>query len=220
MKNIVKYLTLVVFSIALFSCDKDDDLQSKDIKRYNVESGIVHYETSIFGPYVNGSGTEDLYFKKWGALEMSFEDKSETITIVNVNGVEESTTTNARSAYKIDNEKLYSVDYKNSIIYTKEDPLIDYMRQNNLDALEAAKETMVSMGGMQLDNEKILGCDCEVWDLLGVKEWIYKGVTLKVVSHMAGITVIKEATSVKFEVSVADSYFELPNFPHKDISDL
>ncbi|MDQ1769841.1 hypothetical protein GQR60_08600 [Labilibaculum sp. A4] len=220
MKNTLKYFVIAVLSIVLFSCDKDDDLQSKDIKRYNVESGIVHYETSISGPYVNGSGTEDLYFKKWGALEMSFEDKSETITIVNVNGIEESTTTNARSSYKIDNEKLYSVDYKNSIIYTKEDPLIDYMRQNNLDALEAAKETMVSMGGVQLDNEKILGFDCEVWDLLGVKEWIYKGVTLKVVSHMAGITVIKEATSVKFDVSVADSYFELPNFPHKDITDL
>ncbi|WP_461639881.1 hypothetical protein [Labilibaculum euxinus] len=220
MKNTLKYFVIAVLSIVLFSCDKDDDLQSKDIKRYNVESGIVHYETSISGPYVNGSGIEDLYFKKWGALEMSFEDKSETITIVNVNGIEESTTTNARSSYKIDNEKLYSVDYKNSIIYTKEDPLIDYMRQNNLDALEAAKETMVSMGGVQLDNEKILGFDCEVWDLLGVKEWIYKGVTLKVVSHMAGITVIKEATSVKFDVSVADSYFELPNFPHKDITDL
>ncbi|WP_321318860.1 hypothetical protein [Labilibaculum sp.] len=220
MKNIVKYLSILFFVSVIVSCDKDDDLQSKDIKRYNVESGIVHYETSISGPYMNGSGTEDLYFKKWGALEMSFEDKSETITIVNVNGVEESTTTNARSAYKIDNEKLYSVDYKNSIIYTKEDPLIDYMRQNNLDALEAAKETMVSMGGVQLGNEKILGHDCEVWGLLGVRQWIYKGLSLKAVTNMAGITIIKEATSVKFEVSVAYSYFELPNFPHKDITDL
>ncbi|PKQ69020.1 hypothetical protein BZG01_01565 [Labilibaculum manganireducens] len=220
MKNRLKYLTLVVFSIALFSCDKDDDLQSKDIKRYNVETGIVHYETSISGPYVNGSGTEDLYFKKWGALEMNFEDKSETITIINVNGIEESTTTNARNAYKIDNEKIYVVDYKHSIIYTKEDPLIDYMRQNNLDALEAGKETMISMGGVQMDNEDVLGYDCEVWDLLGVKQWIYKGLTLKIVTSMAGITIIKEATSIKFDVSVADSYFELPNFPHKDISDL
>ncbi|WP_461632012.1 hypothetical protein [Labilibaculum euxinus] len=220
MKNTLKYFVIAVLSIVLFSCDKDDDLQSKDIKRYNVESGIVHYETSISGPYVNGSGTEDLYFKKWGALEMSFEDKSETLTMINANGIEESTTTNARNAYKIDNEKIYVVDYAASIIFTKEDPLIDYMRQNNLDALEAGRETMISMGGVQLDNEKILGYDCEVWDLLGVKEWIYKGVTLKVVSHMAGITIIEEATSIKFDVSVADSYFELPNFPHKDITDL
>ncbi|WP_461630440.1 hypothetical protein [Labilibaculum euxinus] len=220
MKNTLKYFVIAVLSIVLFSCDKDDDLQSKDIKRYNVESGIVHYETSISGPYVNGSGTEDLYFKKWGALEMSFEDKSETLTMINANGIEESTTTNARNAYKIDNEKIYVVDYAASIIFTKEDPLIDYMRQNNLDALEAGRETMISMGGVQLDNEKILGYDCEVWDLLGVKQWIYKGITLKAVSHMAGITIIEEATSIKFDVSVADSYFELPNFPHKDITDL
>ncbi|WP_320019956.1 hypothetical protein [Labilibaculum manganireducens] len=220
MKNIAKYLG-ILFLVAVFvSCDKDDDLQSKDIKRYNVETGIVHYETSISGLYVNGSGTEDLYFKKWGALEMNFEDKSETLTIINANGIEESTTTNARNAYKIDNEKIYVVDYAASVIYTKEDPLIDYMRQNNLDALDAGRETMISMGGVQLDNEKILAYDCEVWDLLGVKQWIYKGLSLKVVTSMAGITIIKEATSIKFDVSVANSYFELPNFPHKDITDL
>ncbi len=220
MKNIGKYLG-ILFLVAVFvACDKDDDLQSKDIKRYNVETGIVLYETSITGPYVNGSGTEDLYFKKWGALEMSFEDKSETITIINANGIEESTTTNARNAYKIDNEKIYVVDYKHGIIYTKEDPLIDYMRQNNLDALEAGKETMISLGGVQMDNEVVLGYDCEVWDLLGVKQWIYRGLTLKIVTSMAGITIIKEATSIKFDVSVANSYFTLPNFPYKDITEM
>lgn len=220
MKNIVKYLSILFFVSVIVSCDKDDDLQSKDIKRYNVESGIVHYETSISGPYVNGSGTEDLYFKKWGALEINFEDKSETTSFFNENGIEVLTTEDARNAYKIDNEKIYVVDYAAGVIYTKEDPLIEYMRQNNLDALEAGRETMISMGGVQLGNEKILGHDCEVWDLLGVKQWIYKGITLKVVTNMAGITIIKEATSIKFDVSVANSYFELPNFPHKDITDL
>lgn len=220
MKNILKYLSILFFLTVFVSCDKDDDLQSEDIKRYHVESGIVHYETSISGPYVNGTGTKDLYFKKWGALEICFEDKSETLTIINAEGIEEMTTTDARNAYKIDNEKIYVVDYGASVIYTKEDPLIEYMRQNNLDALEAGRETMISMGGVQSDNEKILGYDCEVWNLLGVKQWIYKGLTLKAVTNLAGITIIEEATSIKFEVSVADSYFTLPNFPHKDFADL
>lgn len=220
MKNRLKCLSILFFVAVFVSCDKDDDLQSKDIKRYDVESGIVHYETSISGPYVNGSGTKDLYFKKYGALEMSYEDKSETTSSINENGIEVFTTEDARSAYKIDNDKIYVVDYGQSIIFTKNDPLIEYMRQNNLDALEAGKKTMISMGGVQLDNEEILGYDCEVWELIGVKQWIYKGLTLKVVTDLAGIIIIEEATNIKFDVSVADSYFELPNFPHKDINDL
>ncbi|BAX79636.1 hypothetical protein [Labilibaculum antarcticum] len=220
MKNTLKYLSILFFVAAFVACDKDDDLTSKDIKRYNVESGMIHYVHTISGPYVNGSGTSDLYFKKWGALEIRFEDKSETLTIINAEGIEESTTTNARSAAKIDNEKIYVVDYAAGIIYTKEDPLIDYMRQNDLDALEAGRETMISLGGVQLDNEEVFGYDCEVWELLGVKQWIYKGLTLKSVSSLAGITIIEEATSIKFDVSVADSYFELPDFPHQDLYSL
>lgn len=220
MKNTLKCLSILFFVAVFVSCDKDDDLQSKDIKRYNVESGIVHFTTSISGPHVNGSGTKDLYFKKYGALEMSYEDKSETISFINENGIEEFKTEDARSAYKIDNDKIYVVDYGASVIYTKEDPLIEYMRQNDLDALEAGRQTMISLGGVQLDNEEILGYNCEVWELIGIKQWIYRGITLKIVANLAGITIIEEATNIKFDVSVADSYFELPNFPHKDINDL
>lgn len=220
MKNILKYLSILFFLAAFVACDKDDDLTSKDIKRYNVESGIIQYVNSISGPYISGSGTSELYFKKWGALEIRFEDKSETLTIINADGIEESTTTNARSAYKIDNEKIYMVDYAAGIIYTKEDPLIDYMRENDLDALEAGRETMISMGGVQLDNEEVLGYDCEVWELLGVKQWIYEGLTLKSLSSLGGITVVEEATDIKFDLSVADSYFELPDFPQQDLYSL
>jgi hypothetical protein len=220
MINILKYLSLLFFVAVFVSCDKDDDLTSKDIKRYNVESGIVHYVNSISGPYISGSGTSELYFKKSGALEIRFEDKSETLSITNADGIEESTTTTARSAYKIDNENIYMVDYAAGIIYTKEDPLIEYMRQNDLDALEAGRETMISMGGVQLDNEEVLGYDCEVWELLGVKQWIYEGLTLKSLSSLGGITVVEEATDIKFDVSVDNSYFELPDFPQQDLYSL
>jgi hypothetical protein len=220
MINILKYLSLLFFVAVFVSCDKDDDLTSKDIKRYNVESGIVHYVNSISGPYISGSGTSELYFKNSGALEIRFEDKSETLSITNADGIEESTTTTARSAYKIDNENIYMVDYAAGIIYTKEDPLIEYMRQNDLDALEAGRETMISMGGVQLDNEEVLGYDCEVWELLGVKQWIYEGLTLKSLSSLGGITVVEEATDIKFDVSVDNSYFELPDFPQQDLYSL
>ncbi|MBI9056312.1 MAG: hypothetical protein JEZ01_00945 [Labilibaculum sp.] len=220
MKNTLKYLSILFFVTAFVACDKDDDLESKDIKRYNVESGMVTYATAISGPYVNGSGTNQLYFDKWGALELKNELSSETVITYLPDGTEESTTKDAHNTYKIDNQKVYVVDYKEGYIITKDDPLIEYMRQNDLDALEAGKEMFENLGGVQLANEKVLGYDCEVWELLGIKQWIYKGLTLKVVTNMAGITIIEEATSIRFDIPVADNYFDLPDFPMKDINDL
>lgn len=215
MKNTLKYLGILLFVSAFISCDKDDDVESNDIKRYHVESGIVTYSTVISGPYVNGSGTNQLYFKKWGALELKNESSSETVITYLPDGTEESTTKDAHETYKIDNDKVYVVDYKDQLIYTREDPLIEYMRQNNLDALEAGKQMFENMGGVQLANEKVLGYECEVWELLGIKQWIYKGLTLKAVSSLAGITIVEEATSIRFDIPVADSFFELPDYPHK-----
>lgn len=214
----MKKLALIigVFIVAFAACDKEDSSEDKNIKLYQVESGIVHYTTSISGPNVNGSVTKDLYFKKWGAMEIEFEDKSETSSFFNRSGIEVFTTEYARLANKTDNEKIYVVDYVKKSILTKKHPLIELIRRKDSDAQEAGKQAMIDLGGVQQANEKILGYDCEVWEMIGVKQWIYKGITLKTVSSLAGITIIEVATNIKFDVSVADSYFDLPDFPHKD----
>ena len=121
---------------------------------------------------------------------------------------------------KIDNEMIYTVDYDAQTIFTKSDPLIEFMRLYNYDAAEAARKTLISMGAVQSDNEAFKGYDCEVWIALGSTQWIYKGVTLKIVSTISGSTISQEATDIKFDVSVNDSYFKLPDYPHKDIDGL
>lgn len=217
MKNTFKYLSLVLFATLCASCDKDDSPDDNNIKRYNVESGIINYTTNTtgtaFGATITGTGTAQLYFKKWGAIELSNEERTESSVSTNPLTGQTITETNTyHETSKIDNELIYTVNYDNKKILTQKKPLIEFMRLNNYDALEAGKKMLESLGGTQLDNQEFKGYDCEVWTGLGSKQWIYKGITLKIVTTIAGITIIKEAVDIKFDVSVSDSYFKLPDF--------
>ncbi len=226
MKNLI-LSTIILMAVALTfsSCDKDDDSQSKDIKRYNVESGIIKYITSISskigGSTITGTGTTQLYFENWGARELENEE-STTTTVISMPEINLFTTevNTIHNTDKIDNEMIYIVDYDTQTIFTKSDPLIEFMRLEDYDAAEAGKKMLISMGGVQSDNENFKGYDCEVWTALGSTQWIYKGVTLKIVSTISGITTSQEATDIRFDVSVNDSYFKLPDYPHKDIDGL
>ena len=226
MKNLVlSTFILMATCLAFTSCDKDDDSQSKDIKRYNVESGIIKYITSVSskigGSTITGTGTTQLYFENWGARELKNEE-STTTTVISMPEIDLFTTdvSTIHNTSKIDNEMIYVVDYDAQTIFTKSDPLIEFMRLYDYDAAEAGKKMLISMGGVQSDNEIFKGYDCEVWTALGSTQWIYKGVTLKIVSTISGITTSQEATDIKFDVSVKDSYFKLPDYPHKDIDGL
>ena len=107
---------------------------------------------------------------------------------------------------------IYTVDYETHKIYSQENPLIEFMRLNDYDAIEAGKNMLISMGGTQSANEEFKGYDCEVWTILGAQQWIYKGITLKIVTTLGDLTMTKEATDIKFNGSVDDSYFELPDY--------
>ncbi|MCH4896921.1 hypothetical protein E0494_09435 [Marinilabiliaceae bacterium JC040] len=216
MKRLFTNLVLAVLVLSMFSCSKSENTDSDGLKRYDVKSGIIHYEITISGNngagIIQGEGVQDLYFKNWGALELNNEEKNETITI-SIPGVPKKVINNSyHNTEKIDNENLYSVDYENTVIYYRKDPLAEFMRTNKLSALEAGRKMMLSMGGEQLENEQYKGYDCEVWLTMGVKQWIYKGVCLKTVSTIGNMVINVFATDIKFNIDVDSKYFNLPNY--------
>ncbi|MGZ2371194.1 hypothetical protein ACXR6G_15555 [Ancylomarina sp. YFZ004] len=218
MKNLILTAFILVTTCFVFtSCDKDDSPDDKSIKRYNVESGIIKYSTTISGTSsyttFTGTGTDQLYFKNWGALELANEERTETsVSTMPYTGEVITETNIIHNTVKIDNEMIYIVDYETMKIYSQENPHIEFMRLYDYDALEAGKKMLESLGGVQLDNEDFMGYDCEVWTAMGSKQWVYKGITLKIITTLAGITITKEATDIKFDVSVNTSYFELPDY--------
>ena len=210
MKKISILLSIIV---ALVSCSGNSQNQ---LKRYEVKSGIVKYTTTISGKVLGGkiagSGTESLYFKNWGALELK-EQESEQTTTMKFFGKEKVETSSSHTMSKLDNGESYVADFKTKTITANRDLGMDMMKQSNKDAGEAGMNVLEAMGGKKVGNESILGYNCEIWDVMGAKNWIYKGVMLKMEVTMLGITTVTEATSAKFDVSVADSNFNLPDFP-------
>jgi len=210
MKKISILLSLFVL---LISCNGNS--QNK-LKRYHVKSGIIKYKTTILGKVlgskITGSGSESLYFKDYGAIELK-EEQSTKITKMKFFGREKVKTDKAHTITKLDNGESYVADFKTKTITANRDLGMDMMKQSNTDAGEAGKSMLEAMGGEKIGNESVLGYNCELWKVPGGKQWIYKGVMLKIDMEVLGIKTVTEATSAKFNVSVANSNFKLPDFP-------
>lgn len=218
-----KIIFLLSFLIVFTACKgnenktKDDNAaQETKLKRYDVKSGIVEYKTtisgSVMGGTVTGSGTQSLYFKNWGAKEIR-EDQSAQTTKISMMGVNSEEKTSSHTMDKLDNGKSYHVDFEAKEIYLSNDPIMEFIKESGTDAGDAGKKMLESMGGKLVGNEKFMGYDCEIWEIMGGKQWLYKGVMLKLEMTMMGITTVTEATTAKFDIRVADNYFELPDYP-------
>jgi len=190
------------------------------LHRYDVKSGIIDYTITTSGKVmmsnVNGNGKAHLYFKDWGAIELQEEESSQTTTM-KVFGREKTETEEKHIISKLDNGRQWSVDFKNQTIFESRSQAMDYMKQTNTNATDAGRSMLESMGGKMVGNESIQGYTCEVWEIAGGKQWIYKGVLIKLEMTVLGIKTSQEATNVRFDIAVDDHYFELPDFPVQKI---
>ncbi len=221
MKNTI----LILLSLIIISC-KDSNKNSLAIntapknqqilKRYDVKSGIIKYKTTtsgkVMGSRISGSGTENVYFKNWGAVEL-VEINSHKTTTMKFFGKEKIKNKNTHTIYKLDNGKEYHVNFDKAEIFLSRDTAMELMKETNSDVGHVGKFMLESMGGKKIGTENFLGYPCEIWDAMGSKQWIYKGVTLKIVSEMMGITTIKKAVEAHFNKTISNKHFELPNFP-------
>lgn len=181
------------------------------MKRYEVKSGQIEYETigegSMMGVPTKMSGKSSVIFKNYGAIEL-MHDKT-TQTIMGQKEIEEDIT-------KFDNGTVYSVDHEEKVIFKQEVPvdLKDPM------LIQKGKKSLESLGGKRIGTEKVAGFKCDVWQLKDYKMCIYKAVPLKMETNVMGIKQIQIAKTVKFNISISDEKFKLPNYPIKSMSDM
>lgn len=212
-----KLSILIALFIAITSCkgSEGNNQDQQQIKRYNIKSGIVEYKTiisgKVMGSKISGTGVEFLYFKNYGAVELK-EDISSQTSVMKFFGKEKKETTESHSMNKIENGKNYIVDFEKESITYGNIPGMMLMGEDS-DAEQTGKDMMIAMGGEKIGDESFMGYSCEVWTLLGAKQWVYEGVMLKMEMSTLGITTITEAVIAEFDVSVPDSKFELPDFP-------
>ena len=177
-------------------------------KRYEVKSGMVIYKVegggSILGFSTKTTGTHTLYFKDWGNVEVRKEDEKETSM---------GKTTQQHTLQKIDHGTVYSVNEKHKTIIKQDIAMLKQMDKKGKNMSAMGKDMMKQMGGKKIGTGKVLGYPCEIWELMGSKTWLYKGVPLKTQANIMGFKHLEVATSAKFNVSISNSHFALPKYP-------
>jgi hypothetical protein len=180
-------------------------------KRYEVESGRVTYTITgggnIMGMKNEAHGHKMLYFDDYGNVEI--QETEETATTMG-------RTQKRHRLMKIEDGMVYSVDFKQKVI-TKQD-MSELM--NGKDMSKMGKEMLKKMGGKKIGKGEVLGLSCEIWEVMGTKIWMYKGVTLKIESNIMGMTHKEEATEVKFGVSIPSDKLKLPDFPMQSMDEM
>lgn len=187
---------LAIFIVVMFFCAASYAQNSK-IKRYPFKSGIVEYKHSG-----KGTGKSTLYFDDYGLKEARYEE-----VITKVFGFQQKTS----KVTIINGDAQYEYDLKTRkgtkmgsplIMATKEEKDYDEWDEFSVDLMK-------SMGFEKTGQEKVQGKTCDVWSGMG-KVWTWKGLSLKTEVNLMGQFLI-EATSVKTNVSVPSSKFEVPD---------
>ncbi len=207
-----KLSILFSFVVVFVSCSGNSQNHQK---RYNVKSGIIEYNITtsgkMMGSTISGKGVERLYFKNWGAIEVLEEESTQTSSMKFFGKAKKETTLTHKMS-KLENGENYVVNFENKTINLMNVPAIALMNKDSNDE-QTSENMLTAMGGEKTGNEIYKGYNCEVWTVMGAKQWMHKGVVLKLEMKVLGIKTVKEASSVKFNVNVADKYFELPDFP-------
>jgi hypothetical protein len=179
--------------------------------RYEVKSGMVEYEIigegDVAGSSATLSGTSKLYFKDFGNVELTDEKIQQTVM---------KETEEERTVTKIMGDKIYTVDFTDEITYTQKMVLDDEDPTLNV----KNKEAFISMGAKSLGVEKILGYDCDVWQLGEDKIWVYNSVPLKLITKSLGLVQIQEAKLAVFNITIKEDKFKLPPFPVKAMEEI
>jgi len=193
---------------------------ANQMQQYDVKSGKVDYTIkgngNIMGmTQIKTVGKKRIVFDDYGAksLEERVEVKKETT-------MGQAHTTKTHTIVYIDGDVLYSVDFnrKNITKTNNTGKALLAAMGNGKTAKEAGLAMMKSMGGKKVGTDKVLAYTCDVWELMGTRQCIYKGITLKLESNVMGLKQTEVATKADFDINIDADTFKLPDFPITDMT--
>ncbi len=197
MKKIIICVAFVLVFIGSISAAQN--------KRYAIKSAHIVYELGG-----NISGEKEVWFDDYG---LKYYEEENTTTTIKMFGI-----TSEQKEHKLiihDGETLYDIDMITKTGYKGSLPDMDDLKELTEDMTEADQkqlkdEVMNSLGGKELGTETFMGKQCEVMEVMGVKSWIYNGITLKSEGNVMGIETKETATKFDENISVPSSKFVPP----------
>ena len=211
-KTVKISLAVVVGSSILFA-------GSDMMKRYDVKSGKIEYSIKESGDImgmvkIKGVGKKRLVFDNYGMKDLTEENKVKKETTAGQTKV-----TKEHTIQYMNDGIMYRVDFKKKTIVRMENPAMNMnaMLGGGKNIGQTGEAMMKSMGGKKVGTDKVLGYSCDVWDLMGVKQCIYKGIPLRIESNIMGLKSLEVATKAEFDVSLNEDDFKLPEYPLVDM---
>ena len=212
MKKIVKLGVAVVICSTVLSAGENQ------MKLYDVKSGKIDYEIKgsgeIMGQKMQTVGKKRVIFDDYGAKNLTEENKIEKQIIMGQKNV-----TKTHTLTYLKGAMMYQADFNKKRIIRMENigMAMAGMMAGNKNMKQAGEKMMKQMGGKKMGTDKVLGYTCDVWDLMGTKQCIYKGVTLRLESNIMGIKNTEVATKAEFDILLSKDDFKLPDFPIYDM---
>ncbi len=191
-KITVTFILLCIGSMTVLSAKANQ-------KIFDIRSGMILYTVSGGGQLTQDvnltiRGKGKLRFKDWGVVALIEEDFDEIISgaLQNIETVQR--------CEKLEGKQRFDVDFKTKKIYERK------MLKGNFQ--ETITKDLVKTG-----QEKIAGYTCDIWEGVGVRKCIYKGIPLLVEHYLLGNYYRKKASNVKFDIDTATANCSIPNFP-------
>jgi hypothetical protein len=208
MKTVVK-----ISLIALLACSAT--YANSKMKKYDIKSAKIEYSIkssgSILGMTTKEVGKKRVIFDDYGIKELIEESKVKKMSGLGQNKIDKS-----HNLIYMNNLIIYKVDFKDKNIIRIKNEGVAAMASllgGDKNLMQTGEEMLKKMGGKKIGSDKVAGYKCDVWDLKGVKQCIYKGVTLRVESEIMGIKNTEVATKAEFGLSLSKDDFKLPDFP-------
>jgi hypothetical protein len=191
-KIIITFLFFCLGSVTVFSAQTDH-------KKFDVQSGMILYTISGGGKLTEDvnltiQGKGKLRFKDWGVVALIEEDFEEIISgaLQNIETIQR--------CEKLEDKQRFDVDFKTKKIYERKMPKGNFHEYITKDLLKTGQE-------------EIAGYTCDIWEGVGVRKCIYKGIPLLVEHYLLGTYYRKKASSIQFNIDPSAAKCSIPNFP-------
>lgn len=193
MKAKIKNLILMLLASSLIS----HAFAQNNQKLYKAKSGIIEYEMTG-----KTTGKQTMYFDNHGINVAEYTESSTKVL-----GMKSSENTLSLRLDSI----FYEIDLEEKKGYRTILPFYpSQLTEEELNELvETGQQLMDEMGFEKTGEEKILNRNCEIWEGMGTKVWIWEGLTLKTEFNLMGHWVT-EAVRIEINPKISKDKFKVP----------
>jgi len=170
---------------------------------FDVESGMVMYKVSggaqlTAETNLSISGSAKLRFKAWGEVKLEEEEG----TVLTQGAIKHKQYIHRLEKHTED--KIITVDYEN-------EQLLERKKGVSVSSMVLETEGLIQRG-----QDVVSGLLCKIWMGPGIQKCMYKGIILKQESHVLGVSYVKIATKVAFDINASLQKCKVPDFPLQD----